>query len=62
MPGRRAEPRTCVSEARHLRQFALGVGRQRQWKSACGYAEPRTCLSEARHLRQFALGVGPQRQ
>ena len=57
-----AEPRTWRSEARHQRQFALGVGPQRQCLSACGHAEPRTWRSEARHQRQFALGVGPQRQ
>jgi hypothetical protein len=60
--GWRAEPRTCDSEARCQRQFALEVGPQRQWKSACGHTEPRTCESEARCQRQFALGVGPQRQ
>jgi hypothetical protein len=27
-----AEPRTCESEARHQRKFALGVGPQRQCK------------------------------
>ena len=27
-----AEPRTSRSEARRQRQFALGVGPQRQWK------------------------------
>ena len=27
-----AAPRTCESEARRQRQFALGVGPQRQWK------------------------------
>jgi hypothetical protein len=33
-----AEPRTWESEAKHQRQFALGVGPQRQWKDVAGKA------------------------